>query len=166
MRWFAFWATFTAATLLVVFHLHSCTTREEERFALVDNTLDDCVLSEATGARPRSRDMSADALCFQKYTLREILFPRGGGASDSLERLERDLLRLVRDLLRVSCVTLLGPCRDAKKRGRRRRTTRGPRRVRRAAASLPSSSASPTRLVARETKRRLASRSCLLSTEY
>ena len=79
MRWFAFWATFTAATLLVVFHLHSCTTREEERFALVDNTLDDCVLSEATGARPRSRDMSADALCFQKYTLREILFPSRGG---------------------------------------------------------------------------------------
>jgi hypothetical protein len=46
--------------------------------------------------------------------------------------------------------------------GRRRRATRGSRRVRRAAASLPSFSASPTRLVARENKPRLSSRSCLV----
>ena len=46
--------------------------------------------------------------------------------------------------------------------GRRRRATRGSRRVRRAAASLPSFPASPTRLVARENKPRLSSRSCLV----
>ena len=34
-----FGATFTAASLLVVFHQHSCTTLEEQPFALVDNTL-------------------------------------------------------------------------------------------------------------------------------
>ena len=51
MRRFAFWAPFTAATLLVVSQLNSCSTREEQRFALVDsntlveNTLDDCTVA-------------------------------------------------------------------------------------------------------------------------